>query len=141
MLKSASVNCPLSRLCTRKPPNTDLTCRPSAAGSGICPVSRTRRLFFSANRDRASASASGAMITSMKIDDIAIAVTRSKERLQATIPPNALTGSAAKACSHASASLSATATPQGLACLTIAMAGSVNSLTRRRAASVSLILL
>ena len=43
------------------------------------------------------------------------------------MPPKALTGSQASARSQAARRLGATATPQGLVCLMIAIAGSVNS--------------
>jgi len=61
--------------------------------------------------------------------------------LAATIPPKALTGSAASAFCHAVARSAAEATPQGLACLMMAMLGSVNSAASSNAASVSFRLL
>ena len=63
-------------------------------------------------------------------------------RLAAMTPPNADTGSVAWALAWASAigsaaSAEATATPHGLACLTMATAGSAKSKAARTAASAS----
>ena len=53
------------------------------------------------------------------------------------MPPNALTGSHALARSYAVVMSSATATPHGLACLTMTQAGSAKRWTSRHAASAS----
>ena len=57
------------------------------------------------------------------------------------MPPNAEVGSVLKAFKYAVKILSLTATPQGLACLTITQAGSSKDFTHSNAASVSAILL
>ena len=57
------------------------------------------------------------------------------------IPPNAEVGSVLKERSYASLIDFASATPHGLACLTITQAGLLNSLTHSQAASASTILL
>ncbi len=80
-------------------------------------------------------------MTSLKIAVIRSAAAASSTRFAATMPPNAETGSQRSAASHASASVAAEATPQGLACLTMTMVGSENSATHSKAASVSLRLL
>ena len=67
----------------------------------------------------------------------ASAVATVTSRLTATMPPNALTGSQALARVYASAMSAATATPHGLACLTITQAGSSKRWTSRHAASAS----
>ena len=74
---------------------------------------------------------------------IARAVAPSSVRFTATIPPKADTLSQASACAQASSRLSALATPQGLACLTMTTVGgpSLNSERRSNAASASLRLL
>ncbi len=59
----------------------------------------------------------------------------------AIIPPNAEVGSVLNAKSYALNAELASATPQGLACLTITHAGPENSLTHSHAASASTILL
>ena len=58
-------------------------------------------------------------------------------RFTATMPPKALTGSQAWARSYAVVMSPATATPHGLACLTITHAGSAKRCTSRHAASAS----
>ena len=70
---------------------------PGAPGSGMAPVTRTRRFFFSARIALASASISGATITSTKSLAISAAVVASRGRLTAMMPPKALTGSQASA--------------------------------------------
>ena len=57
------------------------------------------------------------------------------------MPPKAEVGSVLNAKSYASKIEFASATPQGLACLTITQAGSSNALTHSQAASASTILL
>jgi hypothetical protein len=73
----------------------------------------------------------------VKIAAIRSAAAASSVRFAATMPPKAETGSQRSARSHAAASPSASATPQGLACLTMTMAGRSNSATHSKAASVS----
>ena len=69
------------------------------------------------------------------------AAAASSMRFAATMPPKGETGSHRKARSQAVTRSSATATPQGVACLTMTMAGRSNSATHSKAASVSLMLL
>ncbi len=88
---------PLSRSCTRKPPATQRTVNPGAAASGRPPAVRRRRFFFALRILRASASASGAMMTSVKIFAISSAAAPSSVRLTAMMPPKALTESQASA--------------------------------------------
>ena len=57
------------------------------------------------------------------------------------MPPKAEVGSVANACWYASSGVSATATPHGLACLTMTQAGSSKVLTHSHAASASAMLL
>ena len=57
------------------------------------------------------------------------------------IPPNAEVGSVLKARSYAEPIESDSATPHGLACLTMTHAGSSKALTHSQAASASTILL
>ena len=80
-----------------------------------------------ANTAFAPSSASGATTTSVKIAAIFSAAAASSTRFAATMPPKAETGSQSSARSQAAARSVATATPQGLACLTMTMAGSANS--------------
>ena len=106
------------------------------------PWLKSRRKFgFAAMIAFASSSASGAITTSVKIWVISSASLPSKVRFSAIIPPKAETGSDAKAAFQTSVRSSPLATPQGLACLMIAIEGASNSETSSKAASVSLILL
>ena len=57
----------------------------------------TRRFFFAANTSRAPASYEGATTTSVKTSAMASAISAVTSRLAATTPPNADTGSVAKA--------------------------------------------
>ena len=95
------------------------------------------RFSFAHRISSASAENDGAITTSVKTLEIASAVSAPTSPLTATMPPNALTGSAAWARSWASATVGASATPQGLACFTITHAGRSNRLTSCHAASVS----
>ncbi len=92
-LSAPSSSTPLSRSWTRSPPATDRTARVGALGSGSEPASKSLRFFFAAMIANASSSASGAMITSVKISTILRAEAASSFRLSATTPPNADTGS------------------------------------------------
>ena len=67
---SMSSTTALSRDCTSKPPATELTSMPCARGSGRPPVSSRRRFFLAPTMAIASSSASGAMMTSVKISVI-----------------------------------------------------------------------
>ena len=107
----------------------------------MLPVSNTRKFGFLAKMAAASSVTDGAIITSVKIDEISAAVSASNVWFIATMPPNALTGSADKASVQAACNVERLATPHGLACLIIAIVGALNSAAKRKAASVSLILL
>jgi len=62
-------------------------------GSGRPPVRRRRKFFLVATISIAASSASGAMMTSVKIFTISAAASASNLRLSAMMPPNADTGS------------------------------------------------
>ena len=132
---------PASRDCARKPPATDLNLIDASLRSGMSPVNNSRKLGFCAMISIASWLASGAMTTSVNRLATAPAVAASNVRFIATMPPKALTGSAANAVFQAVVKSAAVATPHGLACLMMAMVGSSNSATSSNAASVSLMLL
>ena len=68
---SISSTTALSRDCTSIPPATDLKTRPGARGSGRPPASSSRKFFLAPTIAIASALASGAMITSVKISVMA----------------------------------------------------------------------
>jgi len=87
----------LSRAWARNPPETVRSERPGARTSGRPPVSSRRKFFLAAMSAIASSSASGAMITSVKISTILRAASASSLRLSATMPPKAETGSQASA--------------------------------------------
>ena len=100
-------------------------------------------MFFFLDRiSTASSSKPGAMTTSVKMPATVRAMPAVTVRFAAMTPPNADTGSQAWALAWASAMGSAaeaepTATPQGLACLMMATAGSAKSKAARSAASAS----
>ena len=100
---------------------------PPSAGSGIAPAARIRSAVFFFRMSSAPGSTEGAITTSANSLEIASAVAASSARFMAMMPPKALTGSLASARSQAARRLPATATPQGLACLTMTRAGSENS--------------
>ncbi len=100
-------------------------------------ASRRRRASRSPNTSSAAASKDGATTTSVNTEAMARAVASSTSPFTATIPPNALTGSAPWARAYASPTVAATAAPHGLACLTTTAAGPSRRLTSRHAASVS----
>ena len=100
-----------------------------------------RRFFFFWSRARASALNSGAMMTSLKISEIARARASSTGRLAMMMPPKGAARSVAKAFSQAKARFSSLPTPHGLVCLRIATVGFPNSLIRRVAAVMSRMLL
>ena len=105
---------------------------------------KTLRFFLAASIVFASSVISGAIITSVNISDIFLAVVSSSFLFRAIIPPNAETESHLRALVYASKRFSPFATPQGFACLIIAAAKSSsgsNSETSSNAAFVSLILL
>src|SRR3954447_3591527 len=124
----------VSTSCTRRPPSIERTSSEAPYGGG--PVN-TRRFFFSLRIDSASSSMDGATMTSVNTAASASASPAGTVELSATTPPKALTGSHALALTYASVTLAPTATPQGLACLTITHAGLSRRCTSRHAASVS----
>ena len=93
---SMSSTTALSRVCTSKPPATVLAVSPAARGSGRPPASSSRKFFLAPTMAMASAVASGAMMTSVKISVMARAASASSVRLSATMPPNAEIRSQAK---------------------------------------------
>ena len=93
--------------------------------------------FLRVRSSSASASNAGAASTSVKTSASCSAIALVTVRLVATTPPYADTGSHSCALRCASATSAPIAIPHGLACLTIATAGSAKSKAARRAASVS----
>lgn len=98
--------------------------------------------FFCERISTASAENDGAITTSVKMSFTVSAMRAATSRFAAMTPPKADTGSQACALAWASAigssaSAEPTATPQGLACLMMATAGSSKSKAARRAASAS----
>ncbi|MPM91001.1 hypothetical protein SDC9_138126 [bioreactor metagenome] len=98
---------------------------------------RIIRFFFCLRVSSASPSYEGAITTSKNSLFISAAVAVSMLRLAMIIPPNADTGSAAKASFHASHKLSLDAQPHALLCFSIATVGSVKSPMSSMAASMS----
>jgi hypothetical protein len=89
-----------SRSWTSTPPETALAS--SAARGGLPaaragPASSTLRFFFAASASSAPLEYEGAITASRNVSASAFAVPSSTSRLSATIPPNALTSSAARA--------------------------------------------
>ena len=127
-----------SAICSSMPPETCL----ASTASRRKPSGRlSRRRFFLAERiSRASGSNAGATTTSVNTSFTWAAMAAVTGRLAAITPPNAETGSHAwaLACACAmSVPSSVTARPHGLACLTIATAGTGWSKAARTAASAS----
>ena len=123
-----------SAVCTSRPPSTGRMSSVRGPGGS---ADSTRRLVLAVRLASASSAYAGATTTSVNTGASAVASPSGTARLRATMPPNALTGSQAWARWYAVVMSSATATPQGLACLTITQAGSANWWTRRHAASAS----
>ena len=82
-----------------------------------------RRFFFFCNISRASGENSGATITSLKISDMAAAVSPSSGWLTAIIPPYGAWRSVAKAFCQASAKVFPCPAPHGFVCFRIASVG------------------
>ena len=141
IFRSSALTIPPSRDCARNPPATDLILMLLVLRSGMSPVINSRRLGFAAIMALALSLASGAITTSVKMLATTVAVSASSGRFMAMMPPKALIGSAANAVCHAATRFSPLATPQGLACLIMAIVGLSNSATSSKAASVSLMLL
>ncbi len=95
------------------------------------------RFFLHLRVSRAFSVYSGAMITSKNILFISSATASSIVPLAINTPPNADTGSQARAAVHASAMVAREAMPQALLCFSIAKVGSSKSLIRLTAASMS----
>jgi hypothetical protein len=81
------------------------------------------------------------MTTSTNCFATASAAGPSTARLNAMMPPKAEVGSVRKALRYAASGVSATATPQGLACFTITHAGTSKVRQHSQAASASAMLL
>ena len=96
-----------------------------------------RRFFLACSTSTAPSSYAGARITSVNTSATWWAIATLTGPFAAITPPKADTGSQAWARRCASATSAPTATPQGLACLMIATAGSSKSYAARRAASAS----
>ena len=131
-----------SGVCTRNPPPTRLKSQAAffARGAGNA-ISSTRTLTFRLIAASASSVNPGAISTSRNCAATVSTVAASIGRLKAMMPPNADTGSVATAFLYASIGVSAIATPQGFACLTMTHAGSANVFTHSQAASLSAMLL
>jgi hypothetical protein len=117
----------LSRVWTSIPPEIDFISNPFSWGIGIDPDAKILTLGLSLKIWSASLVKEGAIITSKNKDFICFAKSRVNSLFKATIPPNALIGSVCSAFSHAKFIFAFSATPQGLACLIIAIAGWLNS--------------
>ena len=87
----------MSRSCTRTPPITRLMSRSVKFSRRRSLSSRMRRFFFSCRMVSASSVNSGAKIASANCLESASASGPSTVRLTQMIPPNALSGSHAKA--------------------------------------------
>ena len=95
------------------------------------------RVFFSLKSSTAAASKSGAIKTSKNSLLISLATASVIVALVISIPPNALTGSPAKAAAQASSTVVRDAHPQALLCFKIAKVVSLNSAIKLTAASIS----
>ncbi len=84
--------------------------------------SMTRRFFLAARTCMASSWNDGATTTSRKRSFIASAASRVTTVLNATMPPNAETGSQARARSNASCGVVPSAMPHGVVCFTMQQA-------------------
>src|SRR6185437_12161870 len=109
--------------------------RSPADGDQSPAAATTRRFFFAASASRAAGEYDGATTHSRNVSTSRRASASSISRLIATMPPNALVGSHARARAYAAARSSPAATPHGLLCLTITAAGAAISSTRPSAAS------
>ena len=87
---------PTSPSCTSIIPSMDRRVR-TASGAATSSTTSRRRLAFSVSTSRASSSKPGAITTSVNTSAMRMAVYPSMRRLDATIPPNAETGSPARA--------------------------------------------
>jgi len=112
----------LSRLCTKKPPATVFAVNPSARGSGNPPASNSRRFRLVATIAMASSVASGAMITSVKISVMARAASAIQRPVERERYTKGEVESHASALRYALTRSVLSATPQGLACLTMTQA-------------------
>ena len=102
----------------------------------------SRRMFFFCSKiSSASFEKDGAITISIKILLICSAVALSISLFAAIIPPKIETGSELYASSNAFEIVLLVATPQGFACFTATIVGSVNYLNKSNAPFVSLILL
>ena len=143
-LQSSRRMLPRSRSITSSPPTIERTSRASSGrrlqverASPRRGETRRRRFFFAARSARAPASYAGAMTHSRKRSVSSFAAASSTGRFRATMPPNAETGSQARARANASPGDAATATPHGVLCLMTTHAASSNSFTAASAASRS----
>ena len=96
-------------------------------GAALAVAEDAQRLLRRAAPRPPRSSKPGASSTSTKCSAIRAPELASTGRLRKATQPNAETGSAASARSHASSIVAATATPHGFACLTITTAGIANS--------------
>ena len=121
--RASARRAPRRRACTAAKCDRRRATRRSRAGAGSSSragyPSRRRRIFGATTHSRnVSASSSRGRL-------------RQPPRLSATMPPNALTGSASRAVLYASSSALATATPHGLVCFTTTAAGRRTRAPRR----------
>src|SRR5713101_8415488 len=134
---SPSLISPRSGCCTSIPPRIRLSCNSRSGSNPPGGSSSNRKFFFAAKSALAFSSNPGAAIHSTNSFATSSAVAASTTRLNASTPPNAETGSHARAFKYASSSVFCSAVPQGLLCLMITVAGFSNSAARLRAASKS----
>ena len=119
-LKSSIPSVKVSLSCSNTPFKIVRNC---FVGSFVSFCTRITRFFFDCNNVNASASYPGAITTSQNNSFINCAVGKSIVVLEIRIPPNADTGSPAKAASYASLIEGRVAIPQALLCFKIANVG------------------
>ena len=112
------------RSCTKNPPKHERTC---FSGNANCFCTSIMRFFLWHRISTASDAKEGAITTSQNSLSISSAVCESISRLAMSTPPNADTGSHARASLYAWAIVSREATPQALLCFSMAKVGSASN--------------